>query len=184
MLNSVSRMVECFRWGTLVTLLAFAQSSQAVESGSSFRVGYVDLQKALTTVDEGKSARSRLELEMTKKRTELEKEQVALQKEAEQFEKKVALMNEKARAEQQQTLQKKFMDFQRKMAESQGDLQKRERDLTKPIIDKLKAIVEVLAKGKKLNLVLEKNEGAVLYADAGTDLTEDVIKEFDKKPKK
>jgi outer membrane protein len=165
----------------IATLLLVPATGFANAEG--FRVGYVDLQKALTTVDAGKTAKERLETEVTKKRKDFEKEEIALKKEAEGFEKKAAILNDKAKGEQQAALQKKFMDFQRKMAESQMELQKRERDLTKPIIDELRAIVESIGKSKKFQLVVEKNEGAVLYAEASTDLTEEVISTFNKKKK-
>jgi outer membrane protein len=165
------------------SLILASLSTTAMANTEGFRVGYVDLQKALTTVDAGKTAKSRLEEEVTKKRKEFEKEEAALKKEAEGFEKKAAILNEKAKAQQQAELQKKFMDFQRKMGESQMELQKRERDLTKPIIDELRSIVEAIGKTKKFNLIMEKNEGAVLYSDAGTDLTEEVITTFNKKKK-
>jgi outer membrane protein len=166
-----------------VALSFLAISSNGFANTEGFRVGYVDLQKALTTVEAGKNAKDRLETEVSKKRKEFEKEEASLKKEAESFEKKAAILNDKAKAQQQAELQKKFMDFQRKMAESQMELQKRERDLTKPIIDEIRAIVEAIGKAKKFNLVLEKNEGAVLYSEAGTDLTEEVISTFNKKKK-
>lgn len=173
-------MKKVFKAGLASLLLVPAVS---IANTEGFRVGYVDLQKALTSVEAGKTAKDRLEQDVTKKRKEFEKEEANLKKEAEAFEKKAAILNDKARGEQQATLQKKFMDFQRKMAESQMELQKRERDLTKPIIDELRAIVEAIGKAKKFNLIMEKNEGAVLYAEAGTELTDEVISTFNKKKK-
>ena len=58
------------------------------------------------------------------------------------------------------------------------NLQKRERELTKPLIDELRAIIEGMGKEKGYQLILEKNEGAVLYAQSGSDLTEQVIEKF------
>lgn len=151
---------------------------------STLKVAYVDLQKALQTVDAGKSAKSQLEKDVQKKRAELEKMQSQLQNEAEQFEKKAAILNESAKAQKQQELQKKFAEFQKNAAESQQELQKRERELTKPLIDELRAIIEGIGKEKGYQLILEKNEGAVLYAEAGSDLTETVIDRFNSKHKK
>ncbi len=167
-------MTKIFFFSTVISSLLFA-----AEGG--FRLGYVDLQKALHTVDAGKAAKSSLETEVTTKKAEIEKQQKALQKEAEEFEKKAAVMNEKTRTEKQAELQKKFMEFQRKAGEAQMLLQQKERDLSKPLIDEMRAIVEALGKEKGLQLVLEKNEGAVLYAESGSDLTDEVIARFNKK---
>lgn len=148
-----------------------------------FKLGFVDLQKTLQTVEAGKTAKSTLEKEVTAKRTGLEKQQQQLQKEAEEFEKKSGLMNESAKTQKQQELQKKFAELQKAAAETQMDLQKRERELTKPIVEEIRAVVEALGREKGLTLVLEKNEGAVLYAQSGEDLTQAVIDRFNSKSK-
>ncbi len=163
---------------TLGALLVFAFSSTAKADATPFKIALVDLQEALQSVEAGKNAKSQLEKEMTAKRKSLEKSQAALQKETEEFEKKAAVMNETARAAKQAELQKKIAEFQKSFGESQMELQKRERELTKPIIDELRSIVEGMGKAQNYNLVLEKNEGAVLYAQNGTDLTKDVITAF------
>ena len=163
----------------MLTTVSFL--AQGAEAG--FRLGFVDLQKTLQSVEAGKTAKSTLEKEVTSKRTGLEKQQQQLQKEAEEFEKKAALLNEAAKAQKQQELQKKFAELQKAAAESQMELQKRERELTKPIIDEIRSVVEVLGKEKGLTLVLEKNEGAVLYAQSGEDLTEAVIERFNSRSK-
>lgn len=164
-------------------VLTCVSSFLGLASEGNFRLGFVDLQKTLQNVEAGKTAKSTLEKEVTSKRTGLEKQQQALQKEAEEFEKKAGLMNESAKSQKQQELQKKFSELQKTAAESQMELQKRERELTKPIIDEIRSVVEALGKEKGLTLVLEKNEGAVLYAQSGEDLTEAVIERFNSRSK-
>ena len=159
---------------SLVVTLATATSFGA----EGFRLGLVDLQKALQTVDAGRNAKKSLEKEVTIKREGLEKRQSELQKEAEGFEKKSALLNEAAKTKKQQELQKKFMELQKEAAESQMDLQKRERELTMPIIDELRGVIESIGKEKGLTLILERNEGAVLFSQGEEDLTEQVIEKF------
>lgn len=162
----------------LILVLSSNLSHRCYAAADGFRMGFVDLQKALQTVDAGKNAKSALEKEVSAKRTELEKRQSELQKEAEGFEKKAAILNEAAKSAKQQELQKKFMELQKEAADSQMELQKRERDLTKPLIDELKSIIEGLGREKGLTLILEKNEGAVLFSAGGEDLTETVIEKF------
>ncbi len=155
---------------TCLTVTSFANEG--------FKLGLVDLQKALQNVEAGKNAKKSLEKEVTSKRTELEKRQNEIQKEAEGFEKKAALMNDAAKTKKQQELQKKFMELQKEAADSQMDLQKRERELTKPIMDELRAVIEGIGKDKGLTLILERNEGAVLFTQGGEDLTDQVIEKF------
>ncbi len=124
-----------------------------------FKLGFVDLQKTLQTVEAGKTAKSALEKEVTAKRTGLEKQQQQLQKEAEEFEKKSALMNESAKTQKQQELQKKFAELQKAAAETQMDLQKRERELTKPIVEEIRSVVEALGRERGSRWCLKKTKG-------------------------
>jgi len=168
----------------LIGLLALSGSAFAAEDHTGgLRIAYVDLQKALQSVDAGKNAKVNLEKDVAAKRTELERAQAALQQEAEQFEKKAAIMNDSAKAQKQAELQKKFADFQKSASESQMNLQKRERELTKPLIDELRVIIEAIGKEKNYQLILEKNEGAVLYAQSGSDLTQQVVDHFNSQHK-
>src|SRR6185437_12416902 len=104
-------MKALFRATLLATFSTLVLSAPAL-ADTAFKVAYVDLQKALQTVEAGKTAKSDLEKEVAGKRASLEKQQAALQAEAEQFEKKAAILNDSAKAAKQAELQKKFADFQ------------------------------------------------------------------------
>ena len=64
---------------------------------------------------------------------------------------------------------------------AQMEIQKRERDLTQPIVTKLREILEGIAKKEDYTVVLEKAENSVMWAKKEIDLTERVVKEYDKK---
>lgn len=167
---------------SLVLMVVFVSSVALAATG--VRVAYVDLQKALQTVEAGKKAKDDLEKEVASKKDMFAKKQLALQKEADSFEKKAAIMNEAARVKQQQEIQKKIMDFQKEAAETQMQLQEKERSLTAPLIKEFKSIIEAIGKDRGYQIILEKNESAVLYAEAGADLTDEVIQKFNARRKK
>ena len=164
----------------ILSLAVLVAATTARADAGAVKIAYVDLQKALQSVDAGKKAKAQLEKDVQAKRSELEKTQAQLQQEAEQFEKKAAILNDQAKAAKQAELQKRFMEFQKTAADSQMELQKRERELTGPLIQELRAIIEGVGKERGLTLVLEKNEGAVLYAESGSDLTDEVVGRFNK----
>lgn len=167
----------------LLTIVALLIAVAAQANETSAGIGYVDIRKALETVEAGKNAKAQLEKEVQSKQQELEKAKASFQKEYEGFEKKAAILNESAKATKQAELQKKYMELQKNMADSQMELQKRDRELTEPIVTELKSIIEVLAKEKNYGFVLEKNEGGVLYAQASSDLTASLIERFNQKNK-
>lgn len=146
-------------------------------------IGFVDMQKALQSVEAGRKAKSQLEKEFNAKKKELQSEEAAIQKLGEEFKKQQLVMSDEGRAKKQQEIQERIMKFQQMTARSQSEIQQKEQELTQPIIAKLRSIVGDLAKTKGYSLILEKNENTVLYHQEKDDLTGDVINQFNKQSK-
>lgn len=157
--------------------LAAAPQAQAQEA---FKLGYVDLQKAIQETSTGKKAKSELEKEFNAKKGDLQKREADLKKMAEDLEKKKVALSDEMKAKKQQELQQDMMKFQREVGESQMNIQKKERELTEPILKKLQASLDKIAKDKGLSMVLEKSEQSVLWAKKELDLTDDLVKEYER----
>lgn len=153
-------------------------------SASEIKFGIVDMQKALQSVDAGKKAKTELEAEFNKKKTELQNEETAIKKLHEEFQKQSLVMNDQAKAKKQGELQERIMKFQEKTARSQADIQKKEQELTLPIVTSLKKIVHNIATEKQMALVLENNENTILYSLDKDDITQEVINQYNKTAKK
>jgi len=159
----------------LVTLsLIFATPAFA------FQAAYIDMQKAIQGTTAGKSAKSKLEKEFNKKKAELKKKEGKLKKEADEFQKKANVLSAKARADKQAGLQKKMIEFQKELQASQMNIQKKERELTEPILKKIQGVIEKVAKKKGYSMVFEKASQSVMWAQADLDITNEVVKEFEK----
>lgn len=158
-------------------------TADAKSMTAEVRVGMVDMQLALQSVNEGKNARSILEKEFNKKKEGLQKEEAEIKKLHEEFQKQSLVMNDETRVKKQAELQKRIIQFQEKTAISQTQIQQKERNLTEPLIKKIKTIISKLAAEKGYTVVLEKNENAVLYSLKKDDLTDRVIEIFNKKYK-
>ncbi len=145
------------------------------------KIGYIDMQKAIQETSAGKKAKSELEAEFKKKKAVLEKLETDIKKKGEDFEKRSMAMNEAARAKKQQELQGDMRNYQELATKSQMEIQKRERELTQPIVKKLRTIIDELAEKQSFTMILEKSENSVMWAKKDLDLTEEVIKEFNKR---
>ena len=143
------------------------------------KVGVVDMQKAIQATAAGKKAKAELEGEFNKKKKELEKKEADLKKMGEDLEKKKSVMSEEALGKKQAEFQEEMMKYRDVVGKSQLEIQKKERDLTAPILEKMKKVIGKVAKEKSFAVVLE-NSQAVLYATPEADVTEDVIKAFEK----
>lgn len=146
----------------------------------AFQAAYIDMQKAIQSTKAGKNAKSKLEKEFNKKKDELKKKEGKLKEEADEFQKKANVLSAKTRQEKQAALQKKMMQFQQELQQSQMNIQKKERELTQPILEKLQKVIEKIAKNKGYSMVFEKASQSVMWAKADLDITDAVVKEFEK----
>lgn len=165
-----------------VLAAAFVLSAGAAAEAQS-KVGYVDMQKAIQETSAGKKAKKELEKEFNAKKAELQKKESDLKKMNDDLEKKAAALSDEARNKKAQELQAEMMKFQREVGESQLAIQKKERTLTQPILEKLQESIEKVAKANGYDMVLEKNEQSVLWAKKELDVTDAVVKEFEKSSK-
>jgi outer membrane protein len=172
---------------SLVTLLSVvcglavaAPLGAQAQADDAIKVGTVDMQRALQTVEAGKKAKSQLEKEFNSRKKDLQNEETSIKKMGEEFKKQAAVMNEDARAKKQAEIQERIMKFQETTARSQQEIQQKEHELTQPIILKLRTVIGDMAKSRGYTVVLERNENTVLYSLDKDDMTEDVIAAFNK----
>jgi len=160
-------------------LIAMSLLLAASFAHAEAKVGYVDMQKAIQSTSAGKKAKGELEAEFNKKKKELEKKEADLKKMGEDLEKKKSVLSEEALTKKQAEFQEEMLKYRDVVGKSQVEIQKKERELTAPILDKMKKVIAKLAKDKGYSMVIE-NSQMVLYATPDADLTEDVIKAFEK----
>lgn len=163
----------------IVLMAAVSTLLASTVHAAEMKIGFVDMQKAVQSTDSGKKAKKDLEGEFEKKKKELQAKEGDLKKMGEDLEKKKSVLSEEALAKKQAEFQEEMMKYREVVGKSQMDLQKKERDLTQPILDKMRRVIEKVAKDKGYNMVLENN-AMVLFASKDNDLTEDVIKAFEK----
>src|SRR5437868_9074504 len=90
----------------LPLLLAVPVRAQAM------KIGYVDVQRAIQEVEEGKAARARLQDELKQKRGDLERKRAELEKLKADYDKQAPVLSEDAKRKKQEELQKAFVDAQ------------------------------------------------------------------------
>ncbi|MDX9730553.1 MAG: OmpH family outer membrane protein [Bdellovibrionales bacterium] len=143
------------------------------------KLGVVDIEKAIKETAAGKKMSKDLQAEFEKKKAEFQKRDGDLRKMFEDLEKKKNLLTEDARQKKALELQQEQMKFQKEVSDSQTNIQKKERDLLEPIAKKMEDIIEKVAKDGKYTAILDRR--AILWGAKEVDLTEAIVKEFDKK---
>ncbi|MBP5296702.1 MAG: OmpH family outer membrane protein [Bacteriovoracaceae bacterium] len=165
-------------------LLAFVLAAGLMFSATAAEFAKVDLEKVKNTIKQGQSVKAEIEKEIKKKEDDLKNEEKKIMKMREDFEKQSAVMADKAKREQEEKIQKAIMGVQQKYMQYQGELQKLQESKEGPILERLKEVIETVGKDAKVDIVFETQSTAILYARDIKDLTDDVIKAYDKKYKK
>lgn len=171
--------------GVVAVILAAAVSSvsfagktetgaDAVSGGS--KVGFVDLNRALNEVNEGKKAKAQLEADGKAKKAKLEIMQNELKKMKEDLDKQRPVLSADVLKQKEGTLQQKFMELQKMSMDFEKEFADKENNYIKPISDKLQKIVQDI--GAKEGYMMIVPREMALYSLPGTDLTEKVVSAY------
>src|SRR4030088_2160148 len=83
-------------------LLIFAVAVAARSAyAQAMKIGYVDVQRAVQEVEEGKAARSRLQAELQQKRSDLDKKRADLEKMKTDYDKQAPVLSDDAKRQRQ-----------------------------------------------------------------------------------
>ena len=121
----------------VVLLAALAVSTAA---RADIKLGYVDLQRALQEVGEGRAARDRLKADMEKRKAELESEQNKLRDDKAVLDKQASMMSEEVRNQKFTELQKRLFDLTQRAERMQAELAQSEQKELKKIFEKMDPI--------------------------------------------
>ncbi len=145
------------------------------------KIAYVDLQKALNLSKRGVEAKQQIGEQVKKYEVEFKAKQDDLLKLKGELEKQAVLLSDSAKAEKERDYQQSVKELQRFQKDIKEELQQRDADFTKQILNDLFEVLQTLGKEGGYSMIIEKNEGAVIFADESVDLTDELIKAYDAK---
>ncbi|HET8539282.1 MAG TPA: OmpH family outer membrane protein [Anaeromyxobacter sp.] len=164
----------------LLPSLLLALALAPVAARAQQKIGYVDLQRALNEVEEGKAAKAVLQKDFAEKQKQLDARKTEFEKLQSDFEKQAVVMSEQARKDKAQDIDRRARELQALFVNLQKDLSEREREATRGIFDRMNAIVQDIAEADGFTYVLEKGAG-IVYAPASLDLTNELIRKYNAK---
>jgi len=169
------------RFLTIVGLIVIVACSGTAVADAALKIGVVNFQKALNSVDEGKAAKKKLESDFKKKQKQLDIQQKELETMRQELQEQAVVLPQDKLQAKQENFQNKFLAFRKKAAEFQQEMVRRESELSSKILGRLKTIVEGIGKKEDYTLILEQSGDSVLYVESKDDLTDRVIKAYNKK---
>ena len=159
-----------------VAMYAFPAHARAEQ-----KIAYVDLQRALNEIEEGKAAKANLKREFDQKQKMLDDKKAEFDKLRGEFEKQAMVMSEQARKDRQSELERKGGELQGFFVQLQKDLSEREREATRGIFDKMHTIVREIADAEGVSMVVQAE--ALVYATPSLDITNELVRKYNARHK-
>jgi len=153
----------------------------AAEARAELKLGYVDLQKALAEVGEGREAKARLKGQQDRNRAELESERDRLTSDKLVLDKQASMMSEEVRVQRYAELQKRMVDVAQRAEKKQTELAEKERVELRKIFDKMDPIISGIAQRDALAMVFEKTDSGLVYAPSSMDLTPELVRTYNER---
>lgn len=155
----------------LLLLTGFAAAKEV-------KLGFVDMQRALLEVEEGKTAKARLEKMKTERQGKLDAQQTELKKLKEDLDRQKEFMKPEVREQKEQEFRQKLGELQMTYAQLQKELAEEEAKLTKDIFARMARILAKVGQDEGFTMVFEKTESSLLWAERSLDLTNELIRRF------
>lgn len=163
---------------TLVSALLIAAAAPKLYAQTT-RIAVVDLQRALNETEDGRRAKARLKRLFEKRQQQLDKSQNALKAQKEQIEQLIASKApQKTIQDRAANYQKALIELQSTYMEYQRELAEQEGQLTREIIARMERILRRIGQSEGYTLILERNEGGVVWVPSNLDLTDQVIQRY------
>lgn len=168
---------------TVLAALALAIAVPQAARAAELKIGYVNLQKAVSEVDEGKAARDALKKEFDQKQKTLDDKQNELKRMKDDLDKQMVVMSEETKREKAMEFERKVNEMQQLYVQMQKDLSDRERDMMKVIFDKMESVIKDIAAAEGYAYVFEQQNAGLMVAPANADMTNELVRKYNAKYK-
>ena len=158
-------------------------AAQAAPAEPPFPTGakyaFVNIQRIAAESAQGKSLSARVQALNAQKLTELNDKNKALQASQQKLDSGASVLSDTARAQLEKDIDRQQTEIQRFTDDAQKDVQELQNELQAEFQQKLGPVVQQIAQEKKLEILFSALDAGIIWADAGLDLTGEVIRRFD-----
>ncbi len=161
-------------WAVSIILLAGAAAV-----AQEFKIGYVDLQRALNESTAGKQAKEKFTAEVKRAESEILRKKEEVERLGASLEKQSAMLKDEARIEKEKQFIQLQKEYERKVKDAKDELQIKDAELTKGILEDLVTLIKKYGKENKYTIIFEKSETVLLYATESIDITDKILALYD-----
>lgn len=167
-----------------VVLLVLSEEGSGL-SAEAFKVGVIDQQAVLEKSKSGKRALDALKEFSASRQKIVSADDQELKKIEKELKDQEAGLSEAVRREKQEQFRTKLENYQRRLQDFSREIQAKQKELVEKYQEKIGKVAAAMAEKGGYSVVLDKGSDAtlriVIYNHNAIDLTDQVVKEFDKR---
>lgn len=172
----------------LCRIVIFAMATMVLVGSAStvdaqVKIGVVDLQRAINETEDGRQAKRRLQKLFDERQKSLDAKQESLKAQKENLEKQQDVLSEDALKKKVEKYQTDLMELQNEYVQYQQELSTKEAELTGKILEKMQQILRRIGQTDGYTLIMEANEGGVVWVPSNLDLTDVLIQRYNSQAK-
>ena len=145
------------------------------------KIGIVDVEQVLASVDKGKAAREELERKSRSAQGRLAPMVEQLEAMQKELQSKQFVMSEEAVRTKQLDLVELKNRYEMKAKEEEGQFKIDQQRLIGPLIERLESVIKEVGRDNQYSVVLRVDAPSIVYAREALDITDLVIKKFNEK---
>ncbi len=162
--------------------ILFAMSGQVIAAAEAtagdVKIGFVDIQKAITETKAFKKSQLKFRMELKKEKGIIDARKKKVETMLIEINKQANVLNPALKKKKEESFLREKKDFERYVQDREEEFARREKAALDKISRKMLGVLKQLGKQKKLTMVLEKK--TVFYSDSSLDLTSLATKTYNK----
>ncbi len=147
------------------------------------KIGVVDLQRAINETEDGRQAKRRLKKVFDERQKSLNEKQESLKAQKESLERQQDVLSQDALKKKVEKYQADLMELQNEYVQYQQELSTKEGELTQKILEKMQTILRRIGQTDGYTMIIEANEGGVVWVPSNLDLTDVLIQKYNQQAK-
>ena len=167
-----------FIWSLLIFGFFICGPLTVSSFAADSRIGFVDIQKAVSGTKEWKSSFNKFKLDFTKEKKRIKAKEKKIQKMLGELNKQSFVLDPELKKKKEDRLRKEKIAFERYVQDQNAEFGKKEKEMTQKILRKMMEVVKKIGKEKSYTMILEQK--VVLYHDKGNDLTKIATQTYDR----
>lgn len=169
---------------TALFSLLLGPLSTSVQAADAFKMGVVDPQMVLEKSKAGKKALDGLKEYVTTRQKLLSRDEEELRNYEKQLKEQLAKLSETEKKDKEAQFRTRIQDYQKRAQEFNQELQGKQKELVDDYMKRIGSATQTVAEKGGFSIVVDRGSEQtvkiVIYSKDTVDLTEQVIKEFDR----